>query len=244
MTSIISNSAVLCSWPDHLGLSRRVNVSCNQAFNDFLGTLPMASEYKPFTSFETGLMAFSGGSSFVASMGLSNSLASQGFMYLSGLPYCGPYCLAFSYVISVGVGSFTTTKVNATMRSYFENKYKKDWLLKNQGRVYVEHGVLRKVPLFENLNSQSPPEGLAFISPFPFRDHPLVNTASRILVVTVISNVLRIVFIKVVEYTAKKLKRRANEGQITLQEGNSSENQIFIFDKALRGLEIYENLVS
>jgi hypothetical protein len=130
------------------------------------------------------------------------------------------------------------------MRSYFENKYKKDWLLKNQGRVYVEHGVLRKVPLFENLDSQSPPEGLAFISSFPFRDYPLVNTASRILVVTVISNVLRIVFIKVVEYTAKKLKRRANEGQITLEEGNSSENQIFIFDKTLRGLEIYENLAS
>ena len=174
-------------------------------------------------------------------MGLSSSLASKGFMYFSGLPYCGPYCLAFSYVVSVGVGSFTTTRVSTSMRSYFEDRYKKGWLLKNQGRVYVENGVLRKVPFFENLNPQNPPEGPAFVSSLPLRDHPLLNTASRILVVTIISNVLRIVFIKVVEYTAKKLKRRANEGQMTLEERDPSENQSL--DEVLRGLEIYENLV-
>ena len=82
---------------------------------------------------------------------------------------------------------------------YFEDKYKKQWLLANQGRIYVEHGVLREVPVFE---ASTPPEGLAFISWVPTS----FSAVSRIVIVTIVSNVVKLIFIKSVSYTFSKLK--------------------------------------
>ena len=143
-------------------------------------------------------MAFIGGASFAIGGTIPYS-SSNAYMYLSGIPYCGPYCVALSYIFSVGCGSFTTTRVNAMLRSYFEDKYKKQWLLANQGRIYVEHGVLREVPIFEVTPL---PEGLAFLSWIP---NP-INALSRILIVTIISNVVKLVFVKSVSYAFIKLR--------------------------------------
>ena len=129
-------------------------------------------------------------------------------MYLSGESYCGPYCPAFSYVVSVGFGAFAAILVNLGLRSHFLEKCKKNWLLENQGKYYVENGTFRRVPIFAE---QSLPEGLAFICSSPlFSKKGLVTTLSRIVIVTTILNTIvflvRMVIKKIANITIKRVK--------------------------------------
>ena len=166
----------------------------------------MASQFTPFSNFEGGLIAFSGGFTFAPSTGFSNSLVSMGYQYLAGISYCGPYCLAVSYVISLGVGSVSARSVNNFLRSYFLEKYKAEWLLENQSKYYVENNVLRRIPVIP-VPFPGLPEGLAFISlkttktkvPSIISGNSALSTSLRIAIVCTISKAFLFVSGKVVQ---------------------------------------------
>ena len=170
-------------------------VVCVGGNYDFLDDLPMASEFKPFSNFETSVLAFCNGSTFAGSTTLTNSLISASWKYLSG-SHCDPYCLVFSYVISVGVGSLSANSVNGLLRSYFIERYKVKWLQSNQGRYYIEHNALRRVPLLRNTNlPEDLPDGLAFISLRTLRTKVSGNnTLSTFLKITVSYAIFRIAY--------------------------------------------------
>lgn len=162
----------------------------------------MASEFDPSNRLEAAVVAFSGGSTFAASLGLTNSLVSAAYQYLAGISYCDPYCYAVSHIISVGVGSISASHVNGSLRSYFLERYKTKWLLENQGRHYVENGVLRRVPITTLPEAGSLPEGLAFI---PARMAPMVSGEGpvalflRAIIACAISKVFLLIFRRVAQ---------------------------------------------
>ena len=132
MVSKIPLSDSRIEWTDLLVKSRIEDVFCNAGgFHKFFNGLPMASEFKSFSNFGCGLMALYSGSSYIASLDVNNAITSKSVIHLSGVQYCGPYCLAFSYIVSVNIRSFTSSRINVGLRSYFLEKYKKNWLAQN-----------------------------------------------------------------------------------------------------------------
>lgn len=118
-----------------------------------------ASEFVPLDNFKMGQLAFTSGSSFSCGMLLTNLGVSELYKLFFQATYCNPSCQIFSYIISVGVGSLTSHSMSACVRSYFVEKYKKQWLFKNQGKYFFEDDILKRVP-FANSTPLSLEEGL------------------------------------------------------------------------------------
>jgi hypothetical protein len=209
-----------------------------RSFYEFLNNLPMASPFTPFSNFEGGLVALSSGSTFAASTSIGGSLVSKGYQYLAGMSYCSPYCLAVSYVISVGIGSASARGVNGALRSHFLEKYKAKWLLENQGKYYVENGVLRKIPIIP-VPADNPvlPEGLAFICPV-ISGNSVLPPFLRVVIVYTISRILLFVSRKMGRKVGSYFAKDPLEGELVETRGLPSN-----FNTTLYGLKIYHSLI-
>lgn len=227
----------------------------NGDFSEFLGNLPMATPFAPFSNLEGGLVTFLGGSTLAASTSVSGSLVSKGYQYLSGMSYCSPYCLALSYIVSVGIGSASARSVSDALRSHFLENYKEKWLLENQGKYYVENNVLRRVPVIPaSPSGNNIPEGLAFISlghikmPSTMSDS-VIPTFLRVAVVCTISRTVLFVAGKMVQKVVS-LVSLPSKGSVRgeLLEATNSTSGLDSYwakiTKSLDGIDTYHRLTS